>query len=102
MNAAMICIGARNASNTLVKQELIYAGSESGKISAIRDVLVRGFDPPALIFVQNKDRAGQLFAQIKTYFPQLPIELISSEITDKEVGLALPKSIIYNENILEG
>jgi ATP-dependent RNA helicase DDX52/ROK1 len=80
----MICIGARNASNTLVTQHLIFAGSEAGKISAIRDVLQKGFDPPALIFVQNKDRAGQLYSQLRTDFPKLPIELISSEITDKE------------------
>uniref|UniRef100_A0A914Y6G4 Probable ATP-dependent RNA helicase DDX52 n=1 Tax=Panagrolaimus superbus TaxID=310955 RepID=A0A914Y6G4_9BILA len=84
VNVAMICIGARNASNSLVTQQLIYAGSESGKIAAIRDVLKKGFDPPALIFVQNKDRAGQLYSQLRTDFPKLPIELVSSEITDKE------------------
>uniref|UniRef100_A0A914QLT6 Probable ATP-dependent RNA helicase DDX52 n=1 Tax=Panagrolaimus davidi TaxID=227884 RepID=A0A914QLT6_9BILA len=84
VNVAMICIGERNTSNSLVSQQLIYAGSESGKISAIRDVLQKGFDPPAIIFVQNKDRAGQLYSQLRSDFPKLPIELISSEITDKE------------------
>jgi ATP-dependent RNA helicase DDX52/ROK1 len=84
VNVAMICIGARNASNSLVTQHLIYAGSEGGKIFAIREILQKGFDPPALIFVQNKDRAGQLFSQLKTDFPKLPIEMISSEISDKE------------------
>uniref|UniRef100_A0AC34GWQ7 RNA helicase n=1 Tax=Panagrolaimus sp. ES5 TaxID=591445 RepID=A0AC34GWQ7_9BILA len=84
VNVAMICIGSRNSSSSLVTQQLIYAGSESGKIAAIRDVLQKGFEPPSLIFVQNKDRAGQLYSQLRTDFPKLPIELISSEITDKE------------------
>ncbi|KAE9553034.1 hypothetical protein FO519_003753 [Halicephalobus sp. NKZ332] len=83
-NVAMLCIGERNTSNSLVTQQLVFAGSECGKVSAIKDVIQGGFEPPALIFVQNKDRAGQLYTALCPSFPSIPIALITSEVTDKQ------------------
>lgn len=42
----------RNSSNTNVEQQLVYAGSEHGKVIALRDLFQANFDPPVLIFVQ--------------------------------------------------
>lgn len=42
----------RNAAVDTVKQELIFAGSEHGKVIALRSLFQSSFDPPALIFVQ--------------------------------------------------
>jgi len=83
-NVAMLCIGEKNASNSLVTQQLIFAGSECGKVSAVKDVIQGGFEPPALIFVQNKDRAGQLYTELCSTFRNIPIALITSEVTDKQ------------------
>ena len=83
-NVAMLCIGEKNVSNSLVTQQLVFAGSECGKVSAVRDVIQGGFEPPALIFVQNKDRAGQLYTELCSAFRNIPISLITSEVTDKQ------------------
>lgn len=84
-NVAMLCIGEKNVSSSSVVQKLTFAGSESGKVSAIKDVIQNGFEPPALIFVQNKVRAGQLYAELVEDFPNIPIALLTSEVTDKQV-----------------
>ena len=48
-----------------VNQKLLFVGSEEGKLLAIRQ-LIRGgkMTPPALIFVQSKERAQQLFHEL--------------------------------------
>ncbi|KAK6041807.1 helicase protein, partial [Cooperia oncophora] len=38
-NVAMVCIGERNSANANVTQELVFAGSEHGKLLAIRTLL---------------------------------------------------------------
>jgi ATP-dependent RNA helicase DDX52/ROK1 len=48
-----------------VKQKLVYVGTEDGKISTLRQELADGFEPPMLIFVQSKDRAKQLYKEMK-------------------------------------
>uniref|UniRef100_A0A7E4UR41 RNA helicase n=1 Tax=Panagrellus redivivus TaxID=6233 RepID=A0A7E4UR41_PANRE len=83
-NPVFVFIGSRNSANTQVTQQLVFAGSEGGKIAAIRDVLQGGFDPPALIFVQDKDRAGQLYTELVSSFSHIPIAMVSSEVTDAQ------------------
>uniref|UniRef100_A0A915DNI8 ATP-dependent RNA helicase n=1 Tax=Ditylenchus dipsaci TaxID=166011 RepID=A0A915DNI8_9BILA len=60
VDVAMVCIGARNSANSSVQQELVFAGWEQGKVAAVKQLIRTGFQPPALIFVQSKDRAKQL------------------------------------------
>lgn len=84
-NVAMLCIGEKNVSNTAVVQELVFTGSDTGKMTAIKEVIRKGFEPPAIIFVHDKDRAGQLYVELSRIFPNIPCALISSEITDKQV-----------------
>ncbi len=52
----------RDSAVTTVSQSLLYTGSESGKILALRDLLSSGGLPyPSLIFVQSITRADELF-----------------------------------------
>ena len=43
-------IGIKNATCGLVKQRLVYVGSEDGKLSTLRQEISDGFEPPMLIF----------------------------------------------------
>ncbi|KAK6029816.1 DEAD/DEAH box helicase, partial [Ostertagia ostertagi] len=49
-NVAMVCIGERNSANANVTQELVFAGSEQGKLLAIRTLLQTQFEPPGAHF----------------------------------------------------
>ncbi|XP_018333580.1 probable ATP-dependent RNA helicase DDX52 [Agrilus planipennis] len=59
-----ITVGQRNAATDTVEQELLFVGSESGKLLAFRDLIRKGLTPPVLVFVQSKDRAQQLFSEL--------------------------------------
>lgn len=52
--------GAGGAAASSVKQKLLFVGREDGKLLAIRQMVAEGLRPPALIFVQSKERALQL------------------------------------------
>lgn len=47
-------IGLYNAANETVQQELMFVGSESGKLLAVRELVRTGLKPPVLIFLQSK------------------------------------------------
>lgn len=53
-NLARVNIGLQNTATESVKQELLFVGSESGKLLAVRDLVRSGLKPPVLIFVQSK------------------------------------------------
>lgn len=63
-NVIQINIGGKNTAVKSVDQKLLFAGSERGKLIALRDLIRQGFKPPALIFVQSKERAKELFAEL--------------------------------------
>ena len=60
-NLVQVYIGAKNAASETIDQQLVFVGSESGKLVTVRDIVQRGVQPPILIFVQSKDRAKELF-----------------------------------------
>ncbi|KAF8368543.1 ddx-52 [Pristionchus pacificus] len=86
---AMLCIGERNSSNTSVSQKLVYTGSEQGKIVALRDLLYTRFEPPAIVFVQSKERARQLMSAISSMATAVPTTLITSEKSAEQREAAL-------------
>lgn len=49
------------------------------------------FEPPALVFLQTKDRAGSLFVELQKRCPKIPIRLISSELTNEARDKILDK-----------
>ncbi|KAK2170523.1 hypothetical protein LSH36_2g03000 [Paralvinella palmiformis] len=63
-NLIQVYVGAKNAATESVNQELIFVGSEIGKLVAIRDMVKRGIEPPVLIFLQSKERAKELFHEL--------------------------------------
>lgn len=63
-NPIRVHIGDQHAANTNVHQELIFVGTEESKVQVLQQLKVEGkLKPPALIFVQSKDRAQQLFRE---------------------------------------
>lgn len=49
-----ISIGQRNAATDLVDQELVFVGTEAGKMVAFRNMIREGLKPPVLVFVDSK------------------------------------------------
>ena len=59
-----VVVGRPNASPAHLTQTRTYCGPEAGKQLAFRAMLREGFEPPMLVFVQSKERARQLFAEV--------------------------------------
>ena len=78
-----ITVGIKNSTVQTVTQELKFCSNESGKILALKQMIQSGeLTPPVLMFVQSKDRAIQLQAEIKTM--AIHSAYIHSGLDDKE------------------
>ncbi|XP_069729993.1 probable ATP-dependent RNA helicase DDX52 [Phaenicophaeus curvirostris] len=60
----LVSVGARNSAAETVEQELLFVGSETGKLTAMRELVKKGFAPPVLVFVQSIERAKELFHEL--------------------------------------
>lgn len=63
-DAITLRIGVDNAAAEDIDQKLKFVGTEEGKLLAIRQLFQEGLKPPALIFLQNKERAKELFKEL--------------------------------------
>ena len=64
-NPVEVNIGVVNAGATSIDQRLVFVGREDGKLLAIRQLIQRGeLKPPVLLFLQNKERAKELFREL--------------------------------------
>ncbi|XP_068142038.1 probable ATP-dependent RNA helicase DDX52 [Drosophila tropicalis] len=81
-NLVRITIGVQNSATDTVQQELLFVGSESGKLVAIRNLVKEGLHPPVLIFVQSKDRAKQLFEEL--LYDGINVDVIHAERTQHQ------------------
>ncbi|KAI7878749.1 DEAD-domain-containing protein [Lichtheimia hyalospora FSU 10163] len=77
-----VVIGSRNAATETIKQELIFTGSEAGKMVALRQYIQKGIKPPVLIFVQSIDRAKELFHEL--VYDGINVEVIHSDRTQAQ------------------
>ncbi|GAB5591053.1 RNA-dependent ATPase rok1 [Umbelopsis nana] len=77
-----IVIGAKNAATETIKQELLFVGSEDGKLVAIRQLVQKGLKPPVLIFVQSIERAKELFHEL--IYDGINVDVIHSERTKSQ------------------
>lgn len=77
-----ITIGQRNTSTDLIDQELLFVGSESGKLLAVRDIVRKGLQPPVLVFVQSKDRAQQLYSEL--LYDGINVDVIHADRTQQQ------------------
>ncbi|CAO3629966.1 unnamed protein product [Mucor hiemalis] len=78
-NPIRIVIGAKNAATETIKQELLFTGTEAGKMIALRQLVQKGIKPPVLIFVQSIERAKELFHEL--IFDGINVEVIHSDRT---------------------
>ena len=77
-NPASVTIGQRNSATDTVEQTLVYTGTEKGKLLAFRQLIEGGkLKPPVLIFVQEKDRAKELFTELIK--EKIHVDVIHSE-----------------------
>jgi ATP-dependent RNA helicase DDX52/ROK1 len=81
-NFLRLTVGAANAAVDSVEQELLFVGSESGKLLAMRDLVRKGLQPPVLVFVQSKDRAQQLFNEL--IYDGLNVDVIHADRSQQE------------------
>uniref|UniRef100_A0A7S2IUL6 RNA helicase n=1 Tax=Alexandrium andersonii TaxID=327968 RepID=A0A7S2IUL6_9DINO len=64
-NPLRVSIGDTNAAAAEVEQRLVFITHEDGKLFSFRQLVQEGqVKPPALIFVQSKERAKQLFGEL--------------------------------------
>ncbi|XP_059305749.1 DEAD-box ATP-dependent RNA helicase 57 isoform X1 [Lycium ferocissimum] len=64
-DAVRVIIGRKNSASETIKQKLVYVGSEEGKLLALRQSFAESLNPPVLLFVQNKERAKELYDELK-------------------------------------
>ncbi|XP_013635936.1 PREDICTED: DEAD-box ATP-dependent RNA helicase 57 [Brassica oleracea var. oleracea] len=64
-DAVRVIIGRKNTASETVKQKLVFAGTEEGKLLALRQSFAQSLNPPVLIFMQSKERAKQLYDELK-------------------------------------
>ncbi|CAI5708628.1 unnamed protein product [Peronospora destructor] len=59
-----VVVGTKNAGASTIDQKLIFVGKEEGKLVAMKQLLHDGLQLPALLFVQNKERANELYHEL--------------------------------------
>ena len=64
-NPIELSVGVANAGASSIDQRLVFVGREDGKLIAIRQLIQQGeLKPPVLLFLQNKERAKELFREL--------------------------------------
>ena len=74
-----VVIGQKNAATESIKQKLVFVGNEQGKMLALRQIIQAGIRPPVLVFVDEIDRAKELFREL--IYDGLNVDVIHSERT---------------------
>ncbi|CAK9164799.1 unnamed protein product [Ilex paraguariensis] len=77
-DAVRVIIGRKNTASDLIKQKLVFVGSEEGKFLALRQCFTESLNPPVLVFVQNKERAKELYKELK--FDDIRADVIHSDL----------------------
>ncbi|XP_075887510.1 putative ATP-dependent RNA helicase DDX52 [Nelusetta ayraudi] len=81
-NLVSVNIGHRNTAVDTVEQELLFVGTENGKLLAMRDIIKKGFLPPMLVFVQSIDRARELFHEL--VYEGINVDVIHADRTQQQ------------------
>ncbi|KAF6093263.1 DExD-box helicase 52 [Phyllostomus discolor] len=72
----------RNSAVETVEQELLFVGSETGKLLAMRELIKKGFNPPVLVFVQSIERAKELFHEL--IYEGINVDVIHADRTQEQ------------------
>ncbi|GAB0099135.1 RNA helicase [Sergentomyia squamirostris] len=81
-NCIKVSVGVRNSATDSVEQKLLFVGTEAGKLLAVRDLIKEGLQPPVLVFVQSKERAQQLLAEL--LYDGINVEAIHADRNQNE------------------
>ncbi|KAK2873038.1 hypothetical protein Q8A67_022935 [Cirrhinus molitorella] len=81
-NLVCVSIGPRNSAVETVEQQLLFVGSENGKLLAMRNLIKQGFLPPVLVFVQSIERAKELFHEL--VYEGINADVIHAERTQQQ------------------
>ncbi|KAG7484796.1 hypothetical protein MATL_G00054120 [Megalops atlanticus] len=81
-NLVSVNIGPRNTAAETVEQELLFVGTENGKLLAMRDLIKKGFMPPVLVFVQSIERARELFHEL--VYEGINVDVIHADRTQQQ------------------
>jgi ATP-dependent RNA helicase DDX52/ROK1 len=81
-DAVTLRIGQDNAAAELIDQKMMFVGTEEGKLLAIRQLFQQGLKPPALIFLQNKERAKELFKEL--IYDGINVDVMHAERTQAQ------------------
>ncbi|KAE8681816.1 DEAD-box ATP-dependent RNA helicase 57 [Hibiscus syriacus] len=79
-DAVRVIIGRKNTASDSVNQKLVFAGTEEGKLLALRQSFQEKLNPPVLIFVQSKERAKELYEELK--FDNIRVSVIHSDLSE--------------------
>ncbi|URD84578.1 DEAD-box ATP-dependent RNA helicase, partial [Musa troglodytarum] len=82
VDAVRIIIGRKNSASKMIKQKLVFAGSEKGKLLAIRQSFSESLNPPALVFVQSKERAKELYKELA--FDDIKVDVIHADLSQQQ------------------
>ncbi|KAL3531908.1 hypothetical protein ACH5RR_005429 [Cinchona calisaya] len=78
-DAIRVIIGRKNSASESIKQKLVFVGSEEGKLLALRQTFEESLNPPVLVFVQNKERAKELYNEMK--FDDIRADVIHADLS---------------------
>ncbi|KAH9735361.1 DEAD-box ATP-dependent RNA helicase 57 [Citrus sinensis] len=81
-DAVRVIVGRKNTASESIKQKLVFAGSEEGKLLALRQSFAESLNPPVLIFVQSKDRAKELYGELA--FDDIRAGVIHSDLSQTQ------------------
>ncbi|KAJ7397292.1 synergin gamma [Pitangus sulphuratus] len=81
-SVVLVSVGARNSAAETVEQELLFVGSETGKLTAMRELVKKGFAPPVLVFVQSIERAKELFHEL--VYEGINVDVIHADKTQQQ------------------
>lgn len=82
-------VGARNSATASIQQELLFVSNEEGKLIAMRQMLQSGLPLPALVFVQSKERAQQLYQEL--VYESVAVDVIHADRTQHQRMEAIRK-----------
>eukprot|EP01018_Ginkgo_biloba_P026041 Gb_03067 [translate_table: standard] len=88
-DAVRILVGRKNSASQLIRQKLLFTGSEEGKLLALRQIFEESLKPPILIFVQSKERAKALYKELA--FDEIRVDSIHADLTQTQRERAVEK-----------
>ncbi|KAM3371453.1 hypothetical protein ACQJBY_018708 [Aegilops geniculata] len=81
-DAVRIIVGRKNSASSMIKQKLIFAGTERGKLIALRQSFAESLNPPVLVFVQSKGRAKELYREL--VYDDIRVDVIHGDLTEEQ------------------